>query len=342
MNKKVLSDAALCFLLCSLIGVVTVFSADARQGAKEGTELCEEVIIPSLLPVLIICNTVVNSRLSRAFELIFGGIFKKVFNLPKECASAVILGLIGGYPSGALLTLSLYERGVINSRLAKRIMKFNFCGGCAFIITAVGSVTYGSIKTGAVFYAFCVLSSLTLAFLTRFTESENAVSKNLSFPALSDAFCLSVENTVKSLALMCAYIVLFSVVSGIANPPEYITPVLEITNGVCSERLLPPEYAVFFLSFGGLCVHIQLFGILKKMKVNYFDFLVGRFACSVLSFLYYKLYSLIFPESDAVFSNITSPVHTFSSGGLTLSTVMIIGCAVLIFDIENRKIKLHS
>ncbi len=344
MKKKNISDAAACFLLCCLIGLFTVFSDDARQGAKSGIEICEGIIIPSLLPVLTVCNTIINSSLSRVFVFLFGKLFRRVFALPEESAGAVILGLIGGYPSGALLTLSLFERGVINSETAKRIMSFNLCGGAAFIITAVGTVTYGSIKTGLTFYIISVLSSLTVMLITGFTDrkSDNYARGERSYPPLSDAFCYSVESTVKSLALMSAFIVLFSVISGIINPPDYLIPLLEITNGVCGESLLPPQYAVFFLSFGGLCVHLQLFGILRKMRVSYPEFLTGRISCAVISFFYYKLYSFMFPESDAVFSNISSPVHTFSSGGLALSTVMILGCAVLIFDIENRKIKLHS
>ncbi len=344
MRKRNISDAAACFLLCCLIALFTVFSSDARQGAKDGIGICEGIIIPSLLPVLTVCNTIINSRLSEIFVLLFGRLFSRVFRLPEKTAGAVILGLIGGYPAGALLTLSLFERGIITEKTAKRIMSFNFCGGAAFIITAVGTVTYGSIKTGLTFYFICVLSSVTVMLVTGLFEKKPKAAQKTEYiyPPISDAFCASVESTVKSLAFMSAYIVLLSVISGIVNPPDYIIPLLEITNGICSETLLPPEYAVFFLSFGGLCVHLQLFGILRKMRINYLNFLTGRISCAVISFLYFKLYCILFPESDAVFSNISSPVHSFSSGGLALSTVMIIGCAVLIFDIENRKIKLNS
>lgn len=344
LKKKIIGDTFICFCLCCLIAFLIVFSADAKVGAKKGIGLCEGIIIPSLLPVLIIGNTITNSRLRLVFDHIFNYPFKKLFALPKESCSAVILGLVCGYPAGAALTESLFERKAIDAPTAQRIMSFNFCGGAAFTITAVGAVVYGNIKSGVVFYIISILSSLTVAFITRFLYPKSQSERQLepSVLSLSDAFCFSVERTVKSLALMCAYIILFSSVFSMFSPPKKIIPLLEITNGVCGDITFTPAATVFFLSFGGLCVHAQLFSALKKMEIKYIYFLAGRLSCALLSYLYFKIYSFIFPESDTVFNNINSPSHGFSSGGITLSMLMIIGCAVIVFDIENRKIKLRK
>ena len=344
LKKERITDSALTFLLCTVVILLICFSDSARQGAKSGFLMCEEIIIPSLLPVLIICKFIITSRLSRVFEILFGRIFEFVFSLPKESAGAVILGLISGYPSGAFLTCSLYERGIIDESEAERIMSFNVCSGVAFSVTAVGTVTYSSTKAGVVFYICNVLSSLCVAYISRFLTKEKAHvygSSKIGFSSLSDAFCSSVESAVKALALMSAYIIFFSVLTEIIHPHDFLIPLLEITNGICNNTP-PPAYAVFFLSFGGICVHLQLLPFLNKMKINYPHFLIGRMSCSVLSFAFYKLYSLVFSESEAVFSNISSPAHSFSSGGIELSLVMITGCAVIILDIESRKIKLHS
>ena len=338
------SDALIVFLLFCVIGLICLFSNEAKEGAKSGIELCENAIIPSLLPVLIICSVITKSRLSAVFEKCFGSVFEKVFSLPRAASSAVSLGLIGGYPSGAVLTCSLLEQGKIDDLDARRIMKFNLSPGIAFTVTAVGSVTYGSVKTGALLFASITLSGLVIAFFSQFQKSKNEHSSAFASVPLgfSDALCEGVEATVKALAIMSAYIVLFSSVFGIINPPEFIVPIFEITNGICTEKLVEPPFACFFLAFGGLCVDLQIFGFLKKMNVKYTSFFISRMTGAVLSFFFYKVFSAVFPEADAVFSNISSPVHTFSSGGITLSMLLIIGCAVIIFDIENSKLKLHS
>lgn len=337
-------EVLLLFSLLVLIFLLTCFSQDAKEGSKSGIELCENVIIPSLLPIIIICSVITKSRLSLVFEKLFGRLFEKVFRLPRVCASAVILGLIGGYPSGAVLTYSLYKSEKIDEKEAERIMKFNFCSGIAFTVTAVGTVVYSSTKTGLIIYLINIISSLIIAFFTRFQKAEKKRKYVLlyEYKRISDALCDGVEDTVKALAVMSAYIILFSSVFQIINPPEFLIPLLEITNGVCGETSLPPDFVCFFLAFGGLCIHFQLFGLLRKMKVKYKTFLISRIEGAIISFFLYKLYALIFPEANSVFNNISSPARSFSSGALTLSILMIIGCAVVIFDIENRKLKLHT
>ncbi len=337
---KKISDTLGAFLLCAVIGILICFSKEARAGAVNGIGICENIIIPSLLPVLIICNLIINSRCKNAFDILFSGWFEALFNLPRRTACAVVLGLIGGYPAGTLLTHSLFEKGIINGDTARRIMRFNLCGGAAFIITAVGTACYGSIKTGLLLFTSNVISALICALIFR-GKSISFESKEI-IPCAPNPLSAAAEKTVKALALMSAYIVFFSAVTGIVKLPRFLIPLFEITSGVCTpQRLLPLPYCAFFLSFGGLCVHLQLLGYLKDMGFKYIDFLIGRTMCATLSYAICRIFLMLFPDSVSVYNNISSPVHQFTQGSLSLSAVMIIGCAVAVFDLENRKIKLH-
>ena len=53
-----------------------------------------------------------------------------------------------------------------------------------------------------------------------------------------------------------------------------------------------------------------------------------------------KTYLYFFPQEAEVFNNLSSRYHEFTNGSLALSLIMIIGCAVIVFDIESRKLKL--
>ena len=327
------------FLLCSVIALICCFSKAAKAGALEGIRLCEEVIIPSLLPLLIICTLIVNSRCAIVIEKLFGRIFEKLFGLPRCTAAAVIFGLIGGYPTGTVLTYRLFDMGLIDGKTAERLMRFNFCGGFAFLITAVGTVTYGSTKTGLIIFFSNAASALIIMLFGSLGRKQNAQTcAEFNYPKITEALPDSVEASVKALLTMSAYIVLFSSVRGIINIPSFLMPVIEITSGVCGKERLPLPYCSFFTAFGGLCIHLQLYGFLNKMKVKYVEFLIYRTAGALLSFIITKLCLFAFPQSAEVFSNISSPVHEFSSGGVALSMIMIMGCAVIVFDIENRKL----
>ena len=69
-----------------------------------------------------------KSSANSVFIKIFGFLSRVLFNLPESSLSALLFGLVGGYPTGALLCDELFEAGEIDSNQAKRMMCFNFCG----------------------------------------------------------------------------------------------------------------------------------------------------------------------------------------------------------------------
>lgn len=338
MKKQALTA----ILLSGLIALIIVFSQDAKEGAQLGWTLSETVIIPSLLPILILTNIIITSHCSKVFEFVFGKVLGKVFSVPPDSAVAILFGLIGGYPAGAVLTRQLYNQGSIDSKTASRIMGFNFCGGVGFIIMVVGKVCYGSGKIGALLFLCNVLSSVIIGIITGLSDKNTAPlpKKNNSLP-FTEAMTRSVESSTKSIINMCAYIIVFSAINGIIRLPDWVNPILEITNGICTGGSIPPHYCAFFLSFGGLCVHFQLIGIISEFGMKYSHFLLYRFAGAVLSFGLMRLYSCLFPGITSVFSNGTSAMTAqFAQVNTGLSVVLILGCAVLILDIEGKKLKL--
>jgi hypothetical protein len=337
-------DIIITTILTGLILILIAMSSNAKQGAKQGLSLCENIIIPSLLPILILTNIIIKSRASKIFESLFGKLFEKIFKLPRCTATAVIFGLIAGYPSGTILTSQLYNQKLIDSKTAERIMYFNFSGGIAFTITAVGTICFGSTKIGIILYIINIISELIICIVSSFfyKSTVDEKSNNVKLLSFTDAMIQATETTVKSIAVMCAYITLFSAITNIFSLPEYITPLIEITNGICNAKSLSLPVFATFLSFGGFCIHFQLIGMLNEMKVSYFKFLFGRICSSAISFILAKLYLAIFPESANVFSNISAPINSsLTQINTGLSLVMIIGCAVAIFDIEGKKLKLH-
>ena len=341
---KRIKDMPITLAAIALIFALIVYSPKAKEGAIIGMRLCENVIIPSLLSILIISNLIIKSRASLLFNRLFGTIIRHTLNLPAASAAAIILGLTAGYPAGAILTHELYENGEISEDEARRIMRFNLCGGAAFTVTAVGTVLLGSTKSGAVLFLINILSALITAALGRlFGKNDNAQNTNCFMKRLtfSQALPEAVDSSAKALIIMSAYIVMFSAVFNLLKLPRYLTPIFEITGGLFNSSSAPSfAMLAFYLSFGGFCVHLQIYGYLKDMNIPYPDFLFHRLICASFSFLLARLYTAFFPSTSTVFNNTAPAVSRFSQGNVTLSLVLIIGCAVIVLDIENRKLKL--
>ena len=340
-NMKIKKDYIELFILSAITILFIVFSFDAKNGAKNGLTLAEGVIVPSLLPLLIIFNLVLKTGAGSIIEKIFSPITEKIFRLPKSTSSAIIFGLIGGYPTGAILTDNLYNNGDIDKETAKRLLRFNVNGGVAFIITAVGTVVLKSEKAGIILFVSTTISSLIIAFLSSFRyEKIKCSDTSYNSMPIGEALNESVEISIKSVLNISAYVIMFSAVNEIAKLPSFIMPFIEITNGIVNNHksFSIPEIA-FLLAFAGFCIHFQLLTIIKKVKMKYYDFLFWRIAHSVLSYFVCKVILYFFPIQLAVFSNVTEIVSEVSYINPTLSILMILGCAVIIFDIEGKKKK---
>lgn len=330
------------FLLFTLLGVATVliaFSSKMRKGAYQGLVLAENTIIPSLLPLLIIFLLIMKTGAKDALAKLLGNISLYAFNLPKVTFPAIFLGMIGGYPTGALLTQELFDKGEIDSSQAKVIMRFNLCGGCGFIITAVGSVSLLNLKAGIILFFSNVISNILIG-IAQGIGKERTDGSFYSFTEsikISYALTDAVSSSVNSILNITAFVILFSAVNEILKLPEFLLPLVEITNGICDGgKFSLPEISAY-LAFGGLCIHFQILPILLKMGVNYGDFLIFRVISALLSYCITKGLLWIFPMELEVFSNTADTVAVFSSVNIGLSALLIIGCFVLILDINSRK-----
>ncbi|MCM1285806.1 MAG: hypothetical protein NC213_05470 [Acetobacter sp.] len=330
-----------CVLLTVMLGtalVLILFSAEAKEGAVLGLALAENTIIPSLLPLLIIFLTIMKTGAGTVLSRIFGAVTVKIFNLPAVASSTLIFGLIGGYPTGALITNELLRNDNIDARQARRILRFNFCGGCGFIITAVGTITYGSISIGLILFASNVISAVVIGILLSFKEKriENEYFSYDEAVPFSEALSSSVSSAVSSVLSIAAYVIVFSALKSIVDIPNVLMPAAEITNGVCTEKFDLPLLSAY-LAFGGFCIHFQLLGIISKAGMKYADFLLFRVISALLSYGVTKIILLAFPIDKMVFANGSVQTVSFSSVNVTLSVLMIIGCFVLILDINSKR-----
>lgn len=334
------NDVITMISLILIAGIFMFSSSLAKQGASDGLILAQNTVIPSLMPLLIIFLMIMKTNAKDVLAKLFGFLCEYIFNLPRVTFPAVLLGLLGGYPSGAILTKELFDNGEIDFRQAQRMMCFNFCGGAGFIVTAVGSATLKNEKAGAILLFSNILSSVFIGFLLSFTEKRKK-ENYYSFTAdknIFDALNESVRSAVSSVLNITAYIVLFSSFMKIFPINEKLVSLFEITNGVCGNASMPLPLTSAVLSFGGLCIHFQIFNLLKKMNVKYFVFFAFRIISAFLSYCFCKALLWIFPVELAVFSAFSQEVK-FSSVNVPLSFLMILGCFIIVLDVNSRKSK---
>ena len=340
--KKAL-EAAQSVGIFALIICFIVFSVRAKAQALEGMKLCLNVIVPTLLPILILTNTIIKSS-SRVFlETVFSPL-ARLLRLPKCACCALILGLIGGYPTGAILSNELFNLHLIDNQTAKRLLRCSFCGGVAFIITAVGTIHLNSTKTGIIIYTINVLSSIIICVadgIIHPNTNKSTQECSIGSQSFCNALINSIECSTKSVAVMCGCIVFFSAICGLVSIPPFAMPLIEITNGIFKfNGSISLPYLCFFLSFGGLCIHLQILNVIKNTGIGYIDFFVHRVVGGLISYFLGKGYILLFNPDTEVFSNISQITPRLNQINGSLSIILLASCIVIVVDLNNKKSKL--
>lgn len=344
--KKMIKSAIQIFAVLFCCVLLIAFPKGTSEGALRGLKYCLELLIPSLFPFMVLSSYIVCSGVSAKLCGIFSPVMRLLFRISGSAAPTVIMSFIGGFPVGAKGIASLYESKLISLNQAKRMSLFCIGAGPAFLITAVGTVLLNNAELGVILLISQILSGLVLGIISRFFYPENDIStpsvpKNIN---QQDAFVKACADGSRGMLSLSSLVILFQALIGIIEQSglnqavseifsllgiekysEIILPsILEVT-GACS-IISQGTFPIYILSsaiaFGGLCVHLQIWGILSKVRPNKLIFIAFRLLNAILSGLFTYLITLFYnPISDVFNSFSEKPLgdtSTHFSGGLAI------------------------
>ena len=271
MKKRWRADA--CLILC---GILVWFLTDAgrvRAAAAEALTLCGESVIPALFPFLAVSGLLVSMGFGEWISPLFAGLMGPLFRLPGQASSALLLGLVGGYPIGARTAADLYRQGLLTAGEAERLLAFCNNSNPVFLISVLGVGVFGSVRAGVWLWLIHLLSALLTGLLFRGgkaparREKVRAVScRTVSLPA---AVVSSVRSAANGMLSVCAFVTLFYVlISPLAERSGLLpTALVGLVELFSLTPLLTPDTFGFVLAaacagWGGLSVLCQTAAVL--------------------------------------------------------------------------------
>ncbi len=271
------------FILLFLALILMPFKSELiTKAVKDGIFLSFDTLIPTLFPFLFLSN----------FLFAFGGdALSKVasfflcplLGISKNASKAVILGLLGGFPTGSNTAASLYRNGEITKEEAERLPIFSNNAGIMFVLGTIGISHFSSFKTGLLLYLCHIFSSLIAGVLTRekkpfsFKKEKEPEYVKISFSPIAPSFSSSVLKSSRAMAVICLNFIVFKVATSILETflPEgdfcaFIGGLFEITGGLLSlsQSLRGLVLSAFLLGFNGLCVHMQSYFEFEKANLS--------------------------------------------------------------------------
>lgn len=360
LKNKIITDAHFYLvyipfagLICCGIMLLLCYPQAASDGFRHGLDICLNMLLPSIFPFLFLSSMVINLRLFDSIGKKMKLIMNFIFKLPGEALPIILVSLIGGYPVGAFLIKSAFEKGIITSMQGRRMLLFCVNPGIAFTMSVIGVNLYSSVKIGLTVFAASILSSLTLGVLSRFFEEGNDVRKKSASDSVIQhvsVITLDTMNTcIRSTVNICAWITVFSCLSSLldvinmeAGFSEFIKMICEVTNGVMIAR---SNYSIAvllaILGFGGFCIHLQILPVLISLKLNYKYFLCSRIICGALNCILSLFISSFFQSEIPVMSYNTKCEAAIFSSSDALCAFLVIMCGLFVlgdsFTVYRKK-----
>lgn len=272
IKRKQIFITAIAGMLALILDAKTAFA-----GGQEGIMICIKSLIPTLFPFLYLSALTTQS---------FSGHYKcfnrlcNLMGVPNSSQSLLITGLLGGYPVGAQCIYTAYRDGRLSESQAHRLLGFCSNAGPAFIL-GMGSGLFSNRGIVFIIWAIHILSAFFVGMT--FPGKEYSDVNELESTSISPVQTL--QNSVKTMGLICGWVILFRVFYAIAEKwlfwilPQplrvLLLGVFELSNGYIALKELQSESLRFILSsgmlgFGGICVYLQTVSVTKELGTGFY------------------------------------------------------------------------
>ena len=300
-------------LLICICGFAALALASAQviERCRYALDLCLELILPSLFPFFVFSGLLNRLGLPGFLGRLLAGAASRIYGISGAGASALFIGLTGGYPLGAAYIADMERSGAITAKEGERLLAFCNNSGPAFIIGAVGAGAFHSSAAGFFLYGIHILSALlTGLFFRRKDYCREIQPIQLDSVYISQALPEAVKQSVASLMNVCGFVMCFTVLVGLLDVRGYVslfcgwagehfglelafchaafTGLLELGSSVgamAGLNITPLNMALAagVLGWGGISVHFQTMSVLGGSNIKGALHFAGRLISAVIA-----------------------------------------------------------
>ena len=311
MRKNIGSNLFICLLVTILVLIIS-YSKDVMESVSFSISIWKDNLFPSLFPFFIISNLLLQYGFINKISLVFKNIMPRIFHLPKEASFPLVISLFSGFPSGAKATSDLVKRKILTTKEAERLLTFTHYSNPVFVLGFIGNIIFGNQKIGLIILISHILSNLLVGYIFRLKpvpSSSNIIKENKEMPSLGNALRVSIFDSLNTMFLLLGIVTIFlmlttiifeflsfgpfinTLIAGLCEMTQVVKLVSELNLNIILKIII----ITFFISFGGISIHIQVLSIISEEKIKYKYFLLARILHGIIaSILVFILYLLLF------------------------------------------------
>jgi sporulation integral membrane protein YlbJ len=302
-------DLLICLGLAGAVLLLAIHPTEATTAATDALTLCYNVLIPSLFPYFVLTGMLTRSKLPQVLGRLAQPVMSPLFGVGGAGATALVLGLIGGYPVGARTVMELYDNGAITKREAEKLLSFCNNSGPAFIFGVAGAAVLGSGRLAFILYLSHIAGAVCTGLLLRGPRQNRLASASCQktiCPSgnLASCFVTSVTSSFTAVLNVCGFVLFFAVVVGMVTAfipstgaasawaLRFFTGALELSSGIWSLKdagvhpALLTAAAAWMLGWGGLSVHCQTLSLTAGRGLRMGSYFGGKCLHGLLAALF--------------------------------------------------------
>lgn len=301
-NERGTSKIILILLCLFFMAFLIINNGYVSRTFYDGLCFSVQRVLPTLFPFMFAGQILVLSGgidvISDVSEIL---LHKANFN--KNALIPCLIGILCGFPTGAVYTKALYEQGKITKNEADVILIGSNCASPAFVISAVGKGMLGSASIGFLIWSVSVISSLTITlFLLPRSKTHPRTDKG-SKP-YSSILKRSISGAAASIINVCFLISIFYLLCVICidaleyfsvcdNVKVSLAGFIELCSGCKAAcELLPTQkavYCAFAAGFGGMSALLQVKAEAHE-EANIAKYFISKLVCGLISSFFVFIY----------------------------------------------------
>jgi sporulation integral membrane protein YlbJ len=319
MNKKVCSIIILIVVLFISFQIL-YDSKDILESVSFSFNIWKDNIFPALFPFFVISELLINYGFIEFLGELLRPLMNKLFKLKGETGFVLAMSMVSGLPSSAKYTKSLLEEGIINDKEGTKLLTFTHFSNPLFILGTISILFLNNKEIGyLILFAHFITNFIIGIIFRNYYVSDSKKRKVSLRRALSlmhhkrinndknfgELFTIALNKSINTLLLILGIVTMFLVLTTIINNnihvdnynQSIINGIFEMTQGLKYMSLLEIPLknkailSTFFISLGGLSVHMQVFSIISGTKIKYLPFFIARLLhASIASLIVYLLF----------------------------------------------------
>ena len=306
--KRNLYNLLIIFILFLFLISILIFSSNVLDTVIMGIKIWKENIFSSLFPFFVVTDLLI----SYGFVDLIGEIFKKLTNkilyLPGEASFVIIASIFSGFPSSAKFIKGLLDEKKISIENAEYLLSFCHFPNPLFVMGVISRSILNNKTLGTIILASIFLGNIIIALSIRKNKTINTSKTNIKnvlkkisqknksnnfIKVLTESIIKTINTLLLLLGIIITFLIITVIVQNILNLNKFnttiISGILEMTSGINNTSyldiplVLKASLITFFISFGGISIHLQVMSILVDDNIRYKYYLLSRLVHALIS-----------------------------------------------------------